>query len=128
MMTGTAAASTQPIWNRVSNRAKARPRLASGASRCTMESNASRASAAPKPDDARQQGRRGPPAEDGGDGAADGGEPESGDQHPLLPELLAHDRTDGVADQRADGREDQHHAEPRTSVRRCCGARRRSGR
>ncbi len=47
--TGTAAAATHPSWKRVSKRAKARPRLASGASRCTIESNARRASAALKP-------------------------------------------------------------------------------
>ena len=112
MRTGTAAASTQPIWKRVSNRAKARPRLASGASRCTIESNASRAEGGAEAHDGRQQRRRGPAAEDGGDGAADGGEAEGGDQHPLLLELLAHEGADGVAGERADGREDQHHAEP----------------
>ncbi len=40
--TGGSPASTQASWNRVSNCAKARPWLASGASRCTIESNASR--------------------------------------------------------------------------------------
>ena len=38
--TGTAAPSTQITWKRDSNRANDRPRLASGASRCTTASNA----------------------------------------------------------------------------------------
>src|SRR3546814_19141331 len=40
---------TQMSWKRVSNRAKERPRFASGASRCTNESNACLAHAAPMP-------------------------------------------------------------------------------
>ena len=39
-MIGMSAPITQIIWNRVSNLAKERPRLASGASRCTIESKA----------------------------------------------------------------------------------------
>lgn len=46
--TGTSPAPTQPSWNLVSNWANARPRLASGASRCTTASNASRPIAAAK--------------------------------------------------------------------------------
>ena len=38
--TGTNAPNTHMTWNRVSNLAKARPRLASGASRWRIESNA----------------------------------------------------------------------------------------
>ena len=40
MTTGTAAPSTQITWKRDSKRAKERPRLASGASRCTTASKA----------------------------------------------------------------------------------------
>ena len=46
--TGTTPATTQPSWKRVSNWANARPRFASGASRCRIDSNASRAMAAEK--------------------------------------------------------------------------------
>ena len=49
MSTGTKAAATHAIWKRVSNCANARPRLASGASRCTMASKARRANAAATP-------------------------------------------------------------------------------
>jgi hypothetical protein len=48
MMTGIRPAIAHASWNRVSNLAKARPRLACGASRCTMLSNASRPTAALK--------------------------------------------------------------------------------
>jgi hypothetical protein len=44
--TATNAPSAQASWNRVSNTANARPRLAPGASRCTMLSKFSRPSAA----------------------------------------------------------------------------------
>jgi hypothetical protein len=40
MTTGTAAPRTQMTWKRDSNRANDRPRLASGASRCTTASKA----------------------------------------------------------------------------------------
>ena len=46
--TGTTPAATHPSWKRVSNWANARPRFASGASRCTTASNASRPIAAAK--------------------------------------------------------------------------------
>ena len=52
MATGTKAPSTQSTWKRVSKRAKARPRLASGASRWRMESKASLPPPAAKPTDA----------------------------------------------------------------------------
>ena len=55
MATGTNAASTQLSWKRVSNWAKARPWLASGASCWTVASKPSRAMAALKPTDTRQQ-------------------------------------------------------------------------
>ena len=42
------APTTQAIWKRASNRENDRPWLASGASRCTSESKASRATAAAK--------------------------------------------------------------------------------
>ena len=48
MSTGTTPAVTHASWNRVSNCANARPRFASGASRCTIDSNASRAMEAEK--------------------------------------------------------------------------------
>ena len=47
-ITGIRPATAQANWKRVSNRAKARPRLACGASRWTMLSNASRPTAAAK--------------------------------------------------------------------------------
>lgn len=46
--TGTTPAVTHPSWNLVSNCANARPRFASGASRCTIDSNARREIAAEK--------------------------------------------------------------------------------
>jgi hypothetical protein len=42
MSTGTMAAATHPSWKRVSNCANALPRFASGASCCTVDSNARR--------------------------------------------------------------------------------------
>ena len=48
-MTGMNAPTTHASWNRVSNFANERPRFASGASRCTIESNASLPPLAPSP-------------------------------------------------------------------------------
>ena len=45
-ITGMKAPTTQAIWKRASNRENDRPWLASGASRCTSESKARRATAA----------------------------------------------------------------------------------
>ncbi len=52
MATGIRAPITQVTWKRVSKRAKARPRLASGASRWRIESNASFPAPAAKPTEA----------------------------------------------------------------------------
>ena len=49
MMTGMNAPTTHASWNRVSNFANDRPRFASGASRWTIESNASLPPLAPRP-------------------------------------------------------------------------------
>ena len=52
--TGMKPPMTQISWNRVSKAAKERPRLASGASRCTMASKASLPDAAREADGRRR--------------------------------------------------------------------------
>ena len=97
MTTGTKAAATQPSWNLVSNCANARPRLASGASRCTMASKARRANAAADAHEAGQQRGADLAAAEGGEQAADGDEDEGQRQHPLLVLAAAQDRPERVA-------------------------------
>ena len=99
---GSSAPITHTSWNRTSNRANERPRLASGASRCTSESKASLpqvdtiATVAAMTADARQAaepGRAEPATTDRG--------AEERHEHALLGHALAQPRRQHRADQRA---------------------------
>ena len=84
--TGRNAPTTHVSWNRVSKRANDRPRLASGASRWTTESNASFPLLAASPTHERQRGRGGEAPGPGGHEAGDRGAGE----HDLQDALLGH--------------------------------------
>ena len=110
--TGRNAPTTHVSWNRVSNRANDRPRLASGASRWTTESKASFPLLAASPTHSAERGRGGDAPGPGGQEAGDRG----GGQHDLQDALLGRpgapqSRRHQRPEQRPDAARRQHEAE-----------------